>query len=199
MKHTPTPWEYRERKPWGGPYSTTDAYIVDSKGHVVVNGCGTEGTEEAKANTAFIVQACNSYDALLEVARLAASSQGWDGNNDDRWAEFYRLAKEAIAMSRHVTTGNRKLVFNQDTPWSTRASILIEDDSPSGLAVVAGQMDAKLARDIVESFNRVSTLEDLFRHNFVDNPEERDRCKKCGLDLRDPIHTRWETTGGDKQ
>jgi len=69
-KHTSTPWEYKERKPWGGPYSQTEAYI-EGGGLVIVNGCAPGGTEEAKANAAFIVKACNNYEKLLAAAKDA--------------------------------------------------------------------------------------------------------------------------------
>ncbi len=33
---------------------------------------------------------------LENVARLAVESQGWDGNNDCRWEDFYHKAKESL-------------------------------------------------------------------------------------------------------
>lgn len=37
---------------------------------------------------------------------------------------------------------------------------------------------------------RVAELESTFRHYHVNNGTDGDVCRQCGLDLRDPIHTR---------
>jgi len=39
---------------------------------------------------------------------------------------------------------------------------------------------------------RTQQLESTFRHYFINDPNNADRCKECGLDLRDPIHIRQE-------
>ena len=42
----------------------------------------------------------------------------------------------------------------------------------------------------IDHSNRIETLETTFRH-IHQRGETRDSCGVCGLDLRDPIHTRW--------
>ena len=39
---------------------------------------------------------------LEEVAKMAVSSQGWDGNNDERWLEFYRRAKASLESNTSI-------------------------------------------------------------------------------------------------
>ena len=45
------------------------------------------------------------------------------------------------------------------------------------------------ASESMEYYRRVEELENTFKHMHANNGEN-DACKKCGLDLRDPIHER---------
>lgn len=39
---------------------------------------------------------------------------------------------------------------------------------------------------------RIERLESVFRHlHFAGEAPNLDCCRKCGLDLRDPVHRRW--------
>lgn len=49
--------------------------------------------------------------------------------------------------------------------------------------------------EIIKLELRVHELESCFRHTHVNN-EINDICAKCGLDLRDIIHTRLTNQGG---
>lgn len=78
MKHTPTPWRQRN--------DTDPRTYIETK-FVAINGppehpgvavalCGKARNAQATANAAFIVQACNSHDAL--VAALDATYAALD-------------------------------------------------------------------------------------------------------------------------
>jgi hypothetical protein len=38
--------------------------------------------------------------SLIMVCKLTVDSQGWDGNNDDRWAGFYKKAKKTLKEAK---------------------------------------------------------------------------------------------------
>ena len=49
-----------------------------------------------------------------------------------------------------------------------------------------------LYKDVEKLEQRVKELEGKFKHYHVNLFAGTDECKKCGLDLRDPIHLRVE-------
>lgn len=65
-EHTPTPG------PWTVSKSPDDMIVCDSEGGSIAD-CAPPGPwmtlAEARANAAFIVKACNSYDALVKALR----------------------------------------------------------------------------------------------------------------------------------
>jgi hypothetical protein len=38
--------------------------------------------------------------SLIMVCKLTVDSQAWDGNNDDRWAGFYKKAKKTLKEAK---------------------------------------------------------------------------------------------------
>ena len=68
-KHTPTPWQAIE---WSCHAPTSIAYISGSTNIPVAECAGIGGdTDDAIANAAFIVRACNEHAALCVVAEAA--------------------------------------------------------------------------------------------------------------------------------
>ncbi|MFA5322565.1 MAG: hypothetical protein WC373_07795 [Smithella sp.] len=77
MEHTPTPWE--KTICWPDSSSSVDVSenvicVKDNKGRVIAL-CGHSQQEEAEANAAFIVHACNAHDDLLAACKAFAEFQ----------------------------------------------------------------------------------------------------------------------------
>ena len=72
MNHTPTPWKQRPIKLDG--YTAYADIGTDT--HLAATAYGNT-EEKALANAAFIVQACNSHEALINALELA---DAWMGN-----------------------------------------------------------------------------------------------------------------------
>jgi uncharacterized OB-fold protein len=81
-KHTPLPWGYD-----GDGFDSVVAQLCDTDGYTIFpvdedgTACGhiaemseVEGDEEAKANAAFIVHACNNHYKLLEALQTLADA-----------------------------------------------------------------------------------------------------------------------------
>ena len=94
MNHTPTPWKFA--------FPSRHIYAVDTGRHIAtihVRALPTfKDEEEAKANARFIVQACNSYEAMREalegLIELYEKPYIWKTNNQSA----YKKAKEALAL-----------------------------------------------------------------------------------------------------
>jgi len=67
MKHTPTPWQLVKPESQYG----NQAVKVNIRGNMllIASISWIEG-EDGKANAAFIVQACNAHDELLEAVKM---------------------------------------------------------------------------------------------------------------------------------
>lgn len=84
-KHTPTPWVVSQSASCDAriesPSNETNWCLTGISCHPQFNGSGkTHGPsilvsqKEAQANAAFIVKACNQYDALVKIAEAAKES-----------------------------------------------------------------------------------------------------------------------------
>jgi hypothetical protein len=61
--------------------------------------------EEADANARFIVQACNSHEALVEALRQVRLKIASTGGIDDRFSlEIVAICDEALALAAKETT-----------------------------------------------------------------------------------------------
>lgn len=88
MNHTPTP--YIVKKSHAAPEiiavnfkPTPTSKALTRRIAVVLLEGGSEGMEEALENAAFIVEACNAHEGLLEVAKTALDDE-WDSLNAGR-------------------------------------------------------------------------------------------------------------------
>ena|SRR3990167_7559750 len=61
--HTPTPWRIATKLPLGG-LGITD---TDTDGMLAVAAAYGDTPEEEQANAAYIVRACNSFEALVDA------------------------------------------------------------------------------------------------------------------------------------
>ena len=95
-QHTPVPWSIGKRR-W---ITSGDVDIAR------IHSVSKIGEGEAVANAEFIVRACNSHDALLEVLEtLMALEGGEPGSYDDpdtqeRADEIWKYARNAIAKAK---------------------------------------------------------------------------------------------------
>jgi coenzyme F420-reducing hydrogenase delta subunit len=88
--HTPTPWRVKSRTTQG--QFVTDTLIVNDKEHVIAKlHC------EAQANSAFIVQAVNSHDALVAALKVA-ECEIQKGGTVDREIVLQRIS-EALKLA----------------------------------------------------------------------------------------------------
>jgi hypothetical protein len=131
--HTAGPWRLNLRDPW---------IIEDAKGRRVAemrNDCGpTAPTRKAnderdsicRANAAFIVEACNSHDELLQACTLALrDAENHPGTHplcrQCRHNRASEILRSQIVTSKGVTTGSPTL------PCMTTGSVIecAHDDS----------------------------------------------------------------------
>lgn len=98
MSHTPTPWK------WSQPFGEGFAYVDDTK-HDNIEETGNictvwSGNNNAEANAAFIVRACNNHDRLVEaLANLVISADGLEADND---SEALEVDREFIDYARTI-------------------------------------------------------------------------------------------------
>jgi hypothetical protein len=79
-QHTPTPWKIAKY----GHVITEGMTGLDS---VCTSGLGMSHSEEAKANTVFIVKAVNSHEELLEACKQARKFVSEHKDGDTRYLD----------------------------------------------------------------------------------------------------------------
>lgn len=89
-KHTPTPW--RE----GHQFETRSPMIFAvAGGEIALLSSFDRSLSEAEANAAFIVRACNSHEALMNLFKVATESDGCTA--ETFWARVME-ARDAAAL-----------------------------------------------------------------------------------------------------
>ena len=107
MEHTKTPWkvgEYNEDYEEINILCVSDGYTYHAANVPVFQGAPSD---EQKANAAFIVRACNNFDALVEALKEATidyqTQKNWDsarGKDDYPDAAWYVKARAALEAAK---------------------------------------------------------------------------------------------------
>lgn len=96
--HTPTPWKFTtEDAEYGTSIITCsdDGYIGE------VGAPFVEIAEESKANAAFIVRACNSFDDLVAALQGVVSElEAYDAPSDPMHPQNVRLRNARAALAK---------------------------------------------------------------------------------------------------
>jgi hypothetical protein len=146
-KHTPLPWAF-------GRGTVTQIFAVDLNGeeycreggtlddnHIVsVRGIYGNFAAEAQANAEFIVDACNSHDALVKALRDARDALG----------ECFELTRHDPVLRKQVEC-RMSAAAKFDLPWEACGNLIRDKRAADGsggflMAEVPANLDAPCAR-----------------------------------------------------
>lgn len=81
-KHTPVPWTTWQNEAEGLDRHVISAYESEGPFWQIGVVWAYEGSDEAAANAAFIIRACNAHEDLLEAAKIVLAATNATNNDD---------------------------------------------------------------------------------------------------------------------